>query len=457
MISCGLAGLFLHRKTQLPHRVFATARDQSAHKDNTMKQRIGLLALGILAATHAMADGQADSKGFVEDSSLKINLRNAYINRDYKTGPQDRSEWGQAFMAGYSSGFTQGVVGVGVDAFGLYAARLDGGKGKSGAGGIDFFKQGDSGNAADDLSRFGGAVKFRVSNTELKYGDMMPELPVLNYDNSRLLPESYTGTMITSKEIKDLTLVAGRFTAETRKSAEGRDSGDLKSINVYGGSYKFSDALTAAFYASDDEDVLKKQYVNVNYVWAMPKDQSLTFDFNGYKTKLDKDFAVDDARDNKIWSLAATWAVGIHSFTLAHQRSTGETGYTYGGYRNAGGTGDGGNTIYLANSYWSDFNGKDERSWQVGYGVNLATVVTPGLSYRVAYVRGDNIDDGSGRGRGEERELFSQLTYVVQSGPVKDLSVRLRNSFLRVSNDVDQYNVGGNETRIFVDYPINVF
>jgi hypothetical protein len=149
--------------------------------------------------------------------------------------------------------------------------------------------------------------------------------------------------------------------------------------------------------------------------------------------------------------------VGIHSFTLAHQRSTGETGYTYGGYRNAGGTGDGGNTIYLANSYWSDFNGKDERSWQVGYGVNLATVVTPGLSYRVAYVRGDNIDDGSGRGRGEERELFSQLTYVVQSGPVKDLSVRLRNSFLRVSNDVDQYNVGGNETRIFVDYPINVF
>jgi hypothetical protein len=198
-----------------------------------MKQRIGLLALGIIAATHAMADGQADAKGFVEDSSLKVNLRNAYINRDYKNGPDDRSEWGQAFMANYSSGFTQGTVGVGVDAFGLYAVRLDGGKGKSGAGGIDFFKQGDSGNAADDLQRFGGAVKFRVSNTVLKYGDMMPELPVLSYDNSRLLPESYTGTMITSEEIKDLKLVAGRFTAQTRKSAEGRDSGDLKSINVW--------------------------------------------------------------------------------------------------------------------------------------------------------------------------------------------------------------------------------
>ncbi len=429
-------------------------------KDNKMNTRIGMLTLSIMAATtatQAFADGQADAKGFVEDSSLKLNLRNAYISRDYKNGPEDRAEWGQAFVANYSSGYTQGVVGVGVDAFGLYAVRLDGGKGKSGQGGIDFFKRGDSGNAADDLSRFGGAVKFRVSNTELKYGDMIPQLPVLSAQTSRLLPDSYTGTLITSKEIKDLTLVAGRFTAQARKSAEGRDSGDLKSINVYGASYKFTEAFSGAFYASDDEDTLKKQYVNLNYVFTLPQDQSLTFDFNGYKTKLDRDIAVDDARDNKIWSLAATWAVGIHSFTLAHQRSTGETGYNYGGYRNDGGFGDGGDSIYLANSYWSNFKGKDERSWQLGYGVNLSTVVTPGLSYKVAYVRGDNIDDNSGRGRGEEREWFSQLTYVVQSGPAKDLSVRLRNSFLRVSNDVDNYNVGGNETRIFVDYPINVF
>jgi len=380
-----------------------------------------------------------------------------YINRDYKGGPQDRAEWGQGFIANYSSGYTQGTVGVGVDAFGLYAVRLDGGRGKSGAGGIDFFKQDSSGKAADDLARFGGAVKFRISNTELKYGDQMPELPVLSYDNSRLLPETYTGTLITSKEIKDLTLVAGRFTAQTRKSAEGRDSGDLKSINVYGGSYKFSDAFSAAYYASDDEDTLKKQYVNLNYVFALPTDQSLTFDFNGYKTKLDRDVAVDDARDNKIWSLAATWAVGIHSFTIAHQRSTGETGYNYGGYRNNGGFSDGGNSIYLTNSYWSDFNAKDERSWQLGYGVNLSTLVTPGLSYKVAYVRGDNIDDGTNRGEGDEHELFSQMTYVVQSGPAKDLSLRLRNSWLRVSDNASNYNVGGNETRIFITYPINVF
>ncbi|MEE5096167.1 OprD family porin [Pseudomonas alliivorans] len=425
-----------------------------------LNTRMGMLALGIISAGQAMAQGQADSKGFVEDSSLTVNLRNAYINRDYKNDREDKAEWGQAFMGIFTSGFTQGTVGVGVDAFGLYGIRLDGGKGRAGAGGIDFFKKSDNGqgDAADDLARAGAAVKARISNTVIKYGDQMPQLPVLSYDNSRLLPESYTGTMITSKEIDGLEVVAGRFTQQARKSGEGRDSGDLKSINVYGASYKFTKEFSAAFYASDDEDVLKKQYVNLNYVFALPQDQSLTLDFNGYKTKLDKDFANSDDRDNKIWSLAATWAVGIHSFTLAHQRSSGDIGYVYGGYRNDGGTSDGGNTIYLANSYWSDFNGKDERSWQAAYAVDLSGLVTPGLSYRAAYVRGDNIDDGTaGSGNGTEREIFSQLTYVVQSGPAKDLSIRLRNSFLRVSADAQAYNSEGNETRIFVDYPINVF
>ncbi|WP_447803841.1 OprD family porin [Pseudomonas kilonensis] len=427
-----------------------------------LNKRISLIALGILSTTHAMANDQAQSKGFVEDSSLKVLLRNAYINRDYKDGNEDKAEWGQAAIGTFSSGFTQGTVGVGVDAFGLYALRLDGGKGRSGAGGIDFFKQGDSGNAADDLSKFGAAVKFRVSNTVLAYGDQMPALPVLNYDNSRLLPESYTGTLITSKEIKGLELNAGRFTAESRKSAEGRDSGGLKSINVLGGSYQFTEQFKASLYASDVEDVLKKQYVNANYVFPLAKDQSLTLDFNGYRTKLDNSYVRENnvtGDDNKIWSLAATFATGPHSFTLAHQRSTGDSnlGYAYGGYqRGQNRVGDGGNTIYLANSYWSDFNAEDERSWQLGYGLDFTTFGVPGLTYNVAYVRGDNITTSTSEG-GTEREIFNQFKYVVQGDPAKDLSVRLRSSVLRVSQKSSEYNVSGNELRVFVDYPINVF
>ncbi|MCO7521742.1 MULTISPECIES: OprD family porin [unclassified Pseudomonas] len=433
-----------------------------------LKTRISLVALAMIAATQAQANEQAESKGFIEDSHANVLLRNAFINRDKKHDSNDQSQWGQAFIGNFSSGFTQGTVGVGVDAFALYAVRLDGGKGRNGGGGIDFFKRENTVNerkrsdAANDLSRAGAAVKFRVSNTVLKYGDQMPTLPVLQYDDSRLLPESFSGTSITSKEIKGLELNAGRFTSEVQKSAQGHDSGRLKAINVLGGSYKFTDNFTASLYTADNEDVMKKHYLGMNYVYPIAADQSLTLDFNGYKSKLDKKFIEkwgmrEGDQDNTIWSLAATYAYGPHSVTIAHQRSTGDTGYNYGGYQRDGGFGDGGSTIYLANSYWSDFNAEDERSWQIGYGLDFGAFGVPGLTYKVAYVRGDNINT-HGNGEGKEREIFNQLRYVVQEGPAKDLSVKLRSSFLRTSRNVaDFYMDDGNEVRVFVEYPISIF
>jgi len=428
-----------------------------------LKTRISLIALGLMAATQAMANDQAASNGFQEDSKASVLLRNAFINRDKKHGNSDQSEWGQAFIGKFSSGFTQGTVGVGVDAFGLYAIRLDGGKGRNGGAGIDFFKPSDTepSNSPHNLARAGAAIKFRVSNTVLAYGDQMPTLPVLNYDDGRLLPESFTGTSITSKEIKGLELNAGRYTQEARKSAEGRDSGGLKSINVFGGKYQFTENFTGALYTSDVEDVLKKHYLGLNYVHAISDDQSLTLDFNGYKSDIDKKYvnrAGLTGDRNTIWSLAATYAFGPHSITLAHQRSTGDTGYQYGWYQNRrGGVGDGGSTIFLANSYWSDFNAEDERSWQIGYGLDFSAFGVPGLTYNFAYVAGDNINT-HGFGEGKEREIFNQFKYVVQEGPAKDLSVKLRSSFLRGTNNLNaiDYTADANEVRVYGEYPISI-
>lgn len=96
----------------------------------------------------------------------------------------------------------KGLVGFGVDGIAQYGVRLDGGRGKSGAGGIDFFKQEDDGRAKSDLAKFGATAKMRISNTVLSYGNQRPELPIVNADNSRLLFESFTGTMLTSKETR---------------------------------------------------------------------------------------------------------------------------------------------------------------------------------------------------------------------------------------------------------------
>ncbi|MGW8162707.1 OprD family outer membrane porin, partial [Klebsiella pneumoniae] len=103
-----------------------------------MKKELPLIALGIIAAAPAFASQQSTSQGFIEDSHLDLFLRNAYIKRDYRDGLPDKAEWGQGIIATFESGFTQGPVGFGVDGIAQYAVRLDGGRGRSGAGGIDF-------------------------------------------------------------------------------------------------------------------------------------------------------------------------------------------------------------------------------------------------------------------------------------------------------------------------------
>ncbi|MBL1804844.1 outer membrane porin, OprD family, partial [Klebsiella pneumoniae] len=211
-------------------------------------------------------------------------------------------------------------------------------------------------------------------------------------------------------------------------------------------------------YASHVEDVLNKQYLGLNYKQPFATDQQLIVDFNGYNSRLNQEYADANGtgRSNSIWSLAASYIWDIHTFKVAYQQSSGSTGYHYGGYQNQGGVGDGGNTIWLANSYWSVFNGEDERSWQASYGLDFAGLGVPGLSWTTAYVRGDNIKTAE-TSNGKEHEWFNQVQYQVQNGMAKDLKLRLRYSVLRVSSNASDYNVSGNEVRFYVEYPFDVF
>lgn len=413
-----------------------------------------VIAMAVAAGTSqlAFASAQSESKGFVEDASLDLLLRNAYFLRDHGDGVQDQSRWGQGFIATFESGFTQGTIGVGVDAYGLLGIKLDTGK-SSADGGISFFDTDSNGDPYQDVSEAGAAIKFRASNTVLKYGNQLPSMPVLAHDTTRLLPQTFTGTLLTSNEIEGLEVNVGRFTSQNDNNRAGWDSGNqLKSIDVIGGSYSFTDNLSASLYFSDVEDVYNKKYANVNYVMPFTDDQSLAFDFNIYKTDFDNgavaatDWSGDGVSDeNTIWSLAATYSVGSHAFILAHQRVSGDTGYAYD-------YGDGGNGIYLANSFLSDFNSKDERSWQASYELDFSGYGVPGLFWKTAYLRGSNIDLGNGD-RGTEREIFNQVQYVIQNGPAKDLSFKLRNSILRTSNG---YWNDMNEIRAFVEYPLSI-
>ncbi len=421
-----------------------------------------VIALAVAAGTTqmAVASSQSESKGFIEDSSFNIFNRALYMNRDFRNGAGNiadaskssgfkkgyREEFGLGIRLLAESGFTQGTVGVGVDAHSLSSIKIDSGRGRHSNG---LFGTTDDGRGDDTQTEIGGAIKFRISDTVLKYGNQMTGSPVFSTDDSRILPEVATGTLITSNEIEGLELTAGRFTAVNSQTATGRDSltqeGEtLKSANIVGASYSFTENFSGAIHASDVEDFWKKKYVNLNYNLPLAEEQALNFDFNFYKSD-DDGRALAGELDNKIWSLAAAYSLGAHKFTLAHQRSTGDTGYNYGI--------DGGGTIWLANSVqYSDFLGKDERSWQARYDIDMATFGVPGLSFMTRYITGDNIDVGTGTDA-KEHELDIEAKYVVQEGAAKDLSFRVRNAIYRAN---DSYDSDKNDFRLIVEYPLSV-
>ncbi|MGH8384436.1 MAG: OprD family porin [Pseudomonas sp.] len=438
-----------------------------------------MIALAVAAGTSqfAMASSQEESKGFFGDQSLKLKTRIEYMNRDFKNGagndPDDdgvnesgyRQDTGISQLLTYESGFTQGVVGFGLDAMLMGSAKLDGGSGRAGNG---LFASDSDGNPEKSQGKAGGAVKLRLSDTVLKYGRQFVASPVFATDDSRMLPEVAEGTLLTSKEIKGLELSAGRFTALSAQTGMGHDTvggisdedgnhgkGISSAINIFGASYAFTDNFSGALAASDADDYFKKYYVNLNYTLPINDEQSLNFDLNGYKTKGEKrgdEFvALNDGVagvDNNLWSLAAAYSLGAHKFTLAYQQSSGDNAYYYGV--------DGNSTIFVSNSIQiSDFVGRDEKSWQARYDINMATYGVPGLSFMTRYVAGNNITVANA-GEGKENEWNLESKYVVQEGPAKDLSFRARFANYRANGAYQSYARDNYDTRLIIEYPLNI-
>ncbi|WP_433735800.1 OprD family porin [Pseudomonas putida] len=420
-----------------------------------------IIALSVAAGTSqmAMASSQDDAKGFVDDSTLSILTRLEYMNRDFKDGFSNptnggksgyRQDTGAAERIKYSSGFTQGTIGVGVDAYAMGTVKLDGGKGRAGNA---QFQVNDDGSEAKTQSAAGGAVKFRVSDTVAKYGNQVVINPVFSTSDSRLLPEIATGTLVTSNEIKGLELNAGHFTALRTQTGQFNDSAGLEAADFASANYQFTPDLVAGIAASNVENNFKKQYLNVNYTLPIVEGQSLNFDLNAYNTK-SQGQELSGKVDNNLWSLATAYSLGAHRFTVAYQRSTGDTPYAYGV--------DGSDTVYVSNSIqMSDFDGAQERSWQGRYDLNLASYGVPGLTFMTRYVYGDNIRTTEGP-EGRERELNVEVKYVLQTGPAKDLSFRVRAAYFRANdayifaannNDVGPSN---DDIRLIINYPLNI-
>ncbi len=426
--------------------------------------KLSVIALAVAAASTqmAVASQQSESNGFIEDSKLDAHARVLYMNRDFRndtSGSRNNydEETGLGLKAIYQSGFTQGTVGFGIDAFGLQGIKLDSGGGHH--DGLRIFPtDGRSGKAQDNYSQAGGAVKARISNTVLKYGEQFVDLPVLSTDDARLLPESATGFLVTSNEIENLELNLGHFTALSAMNQTYHDSkgkGQLRSLDLVGGRYNFTDDLSAAYFYSDAElghkgagkETIKKHYSNVNYGLQLAEQHGLNFDFNMYNSKIKP--SGEKKSTNNVWSLAVAYNLfDAHTFTAGLQRVSGGNEYGY----------DGGGAVYLLNDVqYHDFAQKGEKSYQVRYDLDMATYGVPGLSFMTRYVRGTNIENATATGRSNDGRNWEQnfeAKYVLQSGAAKDLAFRVRQATYRANDAANKADA--NEVRLIVEYPLSI-
>jgi hypothetical protein len=428
------------------------------------------VALGVLAQ-------QAGAAGFIEDSKLSLSSRTMYFDNDNREGANDNRESGQGFKLDYLSGFTQGTVGFGVDVQALYGIHLDGGRGHH-PDNSSFFPSDSDGSAVHDWARIGGNAKARFSKTEAHFGSALaPALPILVSNDGRLLPQTFEGGTITSKEIDGLTINAGQLTHAMGRASSNRTglsvAGATEDSNKfrYGGAdWKVTKDLTLQYYYSNLEDFYKQHFLGLVHVYPISEDQSFKTDLRyfdsssdgkngdaGYRFNNNGGYAKNAGEvDNKTWSAMFTYTLGGHSLMLGHQQISDDGGFVWlnqGNVVDGNGNpeGNAGSSFYLfTDSMINQFAKAGENTTFGQYSYDFARLGVPGLKASVSYLRGDDARNTNGNGTFSEWERDARIDYVIQQGTFKGLGTSLRHGVYRGS--------GGNsaadqdQTRLIFNY-----
>ena len=448
------------------------------------------VAVGLLAQ-------QASAAGFIEDSKATLKLRNFYINNDNRdseagsvanraNGVRSKTEeWGQGFQLDFTSGFTQGTVGFGVDAIGLLGVKLDSSAAKHGnalgtsSGGSVFPSDGD--HAADEFASLGLTAKAKISQTELRIGTLQPKLPVIVTNDGRMLPQTFQGGQITSSEFKDLTFTGGQI-----EHAKGRNSTNNEGLSIaganggsnydtgkfvnkfyYGGAdYKVNKDLLLQYYYGNLEDFYKQHFLGLTHNWSIGPGVLKT-DLRYFNSSDDGknghdplyytsgDYAHSSTGngkgkvDNNLYSGLFLYTVEGHTFGGGYQVSNGSSDFPWLNQ------GDGSSAYLTTDMQIQKFARAGERTWQARYSYDFAKLGVPGLTAGAVYLRGDNIDTYSGNKQtsngASEWERDITVAYVVQEGALKNLGFMWKNAMWRndIANQRDQ-----DENRLIVSYSI---
>ena len=418
--------------------------------------RLALALLGL-----SLLPGPLWAAGFIDDSHGTLTLRNYYLDRDYKDDGAKTAarEWAQGFIMNMESGFTEGSVGFGLDVRGLLGVKLDSSPDRSGTELLPV--SASDKRAADEYSRLAPTAKLRFAQTTVKTGDVSIFLPFAFASPSRLLPQTFRGTTLSSRDIDGLTLNTGYIDRISK-----RDSTDYQAMTIaspnrrfnatastshlayLGGDYQVNKDLSLRAYHAQVADLYQQDTLALLHNLPLG-DGVLSSDLRSFFSREDGS-AKAGRVDNRNLSALFGYKFGGHRVSLGYMHSSGDTATPYISGTELMGMSE------LTMS--SDFLNAKERTWQAIYDYDFAAAGVPGLKSRLRYVRGGNIElSAFNASERKEREFQMELGYVLQSGPLKNFGLVARKSIYRNDFPAGAAFRDENQTRFLVLYTLPIW
>lgn len=407
-----------------------------------------LIGLGPLCAQAA----------FLEDSKTNLTLRNFYYNHDLrdsaKPAQSKLEEWAQGFILKGESGYTETTIGVGLDVYAGLGLKLDSSPSRSGSGLLPgaYNRAGGPRNAdprsVDDYSEATAAVKFKYSKSELKIGGLFPRIPLVSSGDARLLPQFFEGAMLEIRELDNIDIGLGQMRRVNQREFAGvRDIqvGNYYSVfsdrfDYLGGTWRVTPQTSLGLWTGRLADVYQQTlYTGTHTIKAGNWNLAGTINY------LDTGESGSEKAgqlDSRMSSAMLSANLKAQTFRIGYQYNAGDSALPFIHDTDLPGVP---NAVQVLR-----FDRAQERSWQARYDLDFAALGVPGLTAFARYVKGDNFKVVGEDASEWERNL--DISYVIQSGPLKNVAFRWRN--VQLQGDATGRR---DENRVIIAYTLPLF
>ncbi len=412
--------------------------------------------LGVAVATAMAGAAQADS--FVEDSSLKITLRNVYFNEMGRSDERvrDRREWVQAVIADYKSGYFMDMVGFDLSAGGAWGLsdEMEGGSSNN-CRATNLPKSGNDNNKCD-TNDIGGVhqayAKFKAGSDDVKFnanfGKKKRKFKTYSDSGSRALPSGSYG-LEADLDVYGLDLYAANITGfSPRQQSYFKDdltngTDQIDYLRIFGAKYDFDFGLGLHAELNRSDDYLKQNWYQAKYDLDLGSDMNLAL-IGRYGKQEDNGDLYGGEHESKFYDLVAELEMGALGLRAGY------TKVSDGAWDTENFDEDHGKWTSNASNHY-DFNAEDEKTWVVGASYDFAEVGVEGLNAELYYAKGTDGQSG-GSDIGDRWERGTLISYEF-GGDLKGLNVEWENYTNRGRGGRDDED--GN--RLYVNYSFKVF